>query len=80
MVRSDERIVRLVNAARDARRYFRNAAAGNGCNGRYDDILIGRTLTSVLELFDDYEPCHDADRAEWRTRVAQVPEEAQVRR
>lgn len=69
-----------MNAARDARRFFRNCAAGNGRNGLHDDVLIGRSLARVLELFDDFEPCHDEDRREWLARRAEVPEEAQVRR
>jgi len=80
MLPSDQRVKQLVNVARDARRYLRNAAAGNGRNGLNDDVLLNRSLARVLELFDDFEPCHDEDRREWLRRRANVPEEVQVRR
>ena len=58
---------RLVDLARAVRRYFRDPA----CRGTYDDILLGRRLSAILEEYADedaFAPTHDGDRAEWRAR------------
>ena len=74
----DDRVKQLVNVARDARRFFRNASAGNARNGPHDVVHLNRSLARVLESFDDYEPCHDEDRREWLARHALTLEAANV--
>ena len=39
----------LVEVAERARTWFDNKSRGNGFNGQYDDLLIGRDLGTALE-------------------------------
>lgn len=60
------REARLVDAARYALRVLSGQT-----HGQYDDLEAGRALyDALIEVYDDLEPSHDADRAAWRQRQA----------
>lgn len=54
----------LVDSARWALRFLVYQTHGS------QDRVLARRLHEALLSYDDFEPSHDTDRAEWRKRIA----------
>lgn len=63
MDRMTERERRMVEASRDALRWFGNRLGGTACNGANDDLHIARRLADISALYQDVPVTRDLSNA-----------------